>query len=480
MADSSNAYGTAAPLQANIADWNTNQENIGFKYRQEQRDIMALDAQRKAKEQEKNDKLKKDILGNMPKNFDTGSISLNELNGRAINQGVERKYEIYKELQRKDLDDNTRLKLEIESKNIDNLPDNLAVATNQFSGLLKDYKAGVESGKYFRNPDFEKKAMNGFDNYVIGLDNGLPAVGFADRNGDGTVNNLDVIPYEGLLKGDTPWTFQKQFDLDNMAATDAKDVGYNDITTDNNFKSVQEKKPRLNQIVGRAESIVRNPDGSATEAALSQLRKLGLDNTPENLNKVKQYYVDAVLRNTNYTKTEKEDNSNKLAASKAAKEEKNQVTWGIVETPPAYENSGSKPASGYKTIAVQGKTILPALTYYDGKKKETLTNAAIQSYTIGKKENGERYIIAEVVYQDTKSQNTKVEGIETKDGKEVTSTTTGNETKLTRIANLTEKDAKIFALQLGFDNVNQMKDAAKATNVPESAGTNAKQTIEGF
>lgn len=357
MANNTNAYATVNPLQGNVSDWVTNQENLGLRYREEQRQIDALDEARKDKEQARKDKLKKDILGNLPKNYDTGSISLNELNGRAIQKGIDRKFEIYKELQRQDLDDTTRLKLELESKNIDNLPENLKIATDQFSGLLKDYQTGVATNKYFRNADFEKKALNGFDNYIIGLDNGLPMVGFTDRNGDGVVNDLDVISYEGLLKGDVPWKFQKQYDLDAMAAADAKNTGYDDITTYRDFVKTQEKKPRINQIEARAEALVRNPDGTATEAALSQLRKMGLDSTPDNLNKVKQYYADAVLRNTDYKKAQDVD----WAAKNAADKEARLAAKGSGKQTKVYTINDLSPTA--KTVTTKG-----------GKVQETLDN----------------------------------------------------------------------------------------------------------
>src|SRR5690606_5287680 len=109
------------------------------------------------------------------------------------------------------LNDDERVKLEIEAHNLNNLPENLKIATDNFSNIIKDYRKGVDDGSYFRNPDFEKKVLSGFNNYVGGLDNGLPTVGFIDRDGDGV---MDVMSYDNLQSGIGVWDFQKQFDLD--------------------------------------------------------------------------------------------------------------------------------------------------------------------------------------------------------------------------------------------------------------------------
>jgi hypothetical protein len=307
MANASNAYATINPVRTNIGDTIQGIEKMDFAYRDEQRQIDAIEQARKEKEQAKKDKLREKMMGQIPKNYDTGSSSLNEFQAKIIQQGVNRLGEIYKELNNPNLNEDDRIKLEIEAQNIDDLPNNLKISTDNFSKQINDYKTGVANGSIFRNPDFEKKVLNGFENYVGTLQNGLPAVGFVDRNEDGTVNNLDVLPYDKLQQGIGNWSFQKQFDLDAMAIDAAKKVGYDDITTDNNFKSVQEKKAKISSVESVATNLLQNPDGTPTDVALSQMKKMGIEPNEQSLKQVKDYFMQRVLANTDYTKIEDVD-----------------------------------------------------------------------------------------------------------------------------------------------------------------------------
>lgn len=351
MANSNNVYGTVKPLEGNVSDWISGQEQKDSAYRQEQREIEEINRKRQAAEQLKKDKLKEKILGSIPKNYDTGSTSLNQFQARIIQKGVDRLGEIYKELNSTGLSETKRIDLELEAQNINNLPENLKVATDNFTKLISEYQKGKAENKYFSNPDFEKKVLSGFENYIGDLDNGLPVVAFADRNNDGTINSLDVVSYENLQQGIGPWVFQKQFDLDKMAVESAKNIGYTDITTDGNYKSVQEKKPKMSEIVTVADNLLQKPDGSPTEVALSQMKKMGLDNTPENQLKIKNYFVDRVIANTDYLKKEKTDYGAMTAAqreSRIARENKEKKENGKGNKNKASLSDLALTAGGYR------------------------------------------------------------------------------------------------------------------------------------
>lgn len=301
MANSNNVYETAQPLQGNVSDWLQNREAADFAYRDEQRKIAAIDAARVAKQQQKNEALKNEVFGKIPKNYDTGSASLNEFNGKLFLQAVNRKGEIYKRLKDPSISDEERIKLEIENQNLDNLPENLQVATKGFSSIIDDYQKGVSAGQYFRNPDFEKKVLSGFENYVGGLDNGLPVVGFMDRDGDGQV---DVLPYETLSQGigpnnsNMPWQFQRQVDLDKLAVATGEKLGTTKRTTDGNYVKQTITGPDLNSLNTITDNIMQNPDGSLTDAAKSELKKRGLNESPENIAEIKRIFKERVLAYT--------------------------------------------------------------------------------------------------------------------------------------------------------------------------------------
>lgn len=322
MANSNNAYATVRPLQGNVSDWVNQEEGMNLAYRQEQRQIDALDQARRDKAKAKEDQLRQKLLGNVPQNYNTGSSSLNQFQAGIIQKGVNRLGEIYKELKRNDLSDNERIDLELEAQNINNLPENLKVATDNFSKLIADYQKGVDSGVYFRNPDFEKKVLNGFDNYVGALDNGLPVVGFIDRDGDGV---MDVMPYENLSQSlgpdnnNTPWNFQKQFDLDKLAVATGEKLGKTETTTDGNFIKRTIKGPDLKSLAAITDNIMTNPDGSLTDVAKSELRKRGLSTTPDNLEKVKQIFKERVLAYTDRSDKTDVDYAGRTGAAKEAR-----------------------------------------------------------------------------------------------------------------------------------------------------------------
>lgn len=334
MANASNAYATIDPIKTNIGDVVQGIEQMDFAYREEQRKIDALNKAKQEKEQAKKDKLREKMMGQIPQNYDTGSSSLNEFQAKIIQQGVNRLGEIYKQLNDPSLNEDERIKLEIEAQNIDNLPDNLKIATDNFTKTIQDYKSGIKNQSYFPNPEFEKLVLNGFENYVGTLENGLPSVGFIDRNEDGSINNLDVLPYEQLQQGIGNWSFQRQYDLDAMAVDAAKKVGYEDVTTDRNFKSVQEKKAKISSVESVATNLLQNPDGSPTDVALSQMKKMGIAPNEQSLKQVKDYFMQRVLANTDYIKKENVDYSaqtGRMSENRQAKkdEEKKIVTTTV-------------------------------------------------------------------------------------------------------------------------------------------------------
>lgn len=477
MANSNNVYATAKPLEGTVSDFVKDQEKMDFAYREEQRKIAALDQSRKDKELAKKEALKKTVFGDIPQNYDTGSASLNEFQGKIIQQGINRKGEIYKELQKPGLSDDERIKLEIENKNLDNLPDNLLVATKNFTGVIDDYKKGVQSGSYFRNPDFESKVLNGFENYIGRLDNGLPVVGFVDRDGDG---EMDILPYETLAQSygpdntNLPWNFQKQVDLDKLAVATGEKLGKVENTTDRNFRSTYTKGPDLNSLNTITDNILQNPDGTPTDAALSELKKRGLKNTPENMNEVKRIFKERVLAYTDSARKEDVDYGAINAAQRerrmAAKEDKDKPEIG---TPvPASESAWGREYKGLDTRnklsvpVAKGEVKLPALSLRYGKDSKgkpvykNVTDAIVENYTYNK----DGRLVIDVSYPGEK--------VSVKD-KESGTTVSSNEKLKYQTAVTPETETRI-AKQLGM-TVQELR--ASANNPDAEKETAAERAI---
>ena len=464
MANAGNAYATVNPIKTNIGDVVQGIEQMDFAYREEQRQIDALNKARQEKEQAKKDKLREKMMGQIPQNYDTGSSSLNEFQAKIIQQGVNRLGEIYKQLNDPSLNEDERIKLEIEAQNIDNLPDNLKVATDNFTKIIQDYKEGVNNRSYFQNPEFEKLVLNGFENYVGTLENGLPTVGFVDRNNDGTINNLDVVPYDQLQQGLGNWSFQKQYDLDAMAIDAAKKVGYDDITTDKNFKSVQEKKAKISSVESVATNLLQNPDGSPTEVALSQMKKMGIAPSEQSLKQVKDYFMQRVLANTNYTKIENVDYSaqtGRMSENRQAKKEKEEkaiitTTVNLNDTKFGSDNFPDKKFSKKGILGtglnlgkgIDFKTIGGASTGLDN---STVTNIFI---------NDKNQIIYTVdILKAKEGKGTK----ESKTDYSESATTTPSEYAYDVRTATSTTEAKI-ASELGYQNADELKAYLKQLN----------------
>jgi len=489
MGNSSSVFGTAKPISISMVDLQTDQENQDLKFRAEQREIDKIAQDRKDKADAKKEALQKEMLAKLPQNYDSGSKSLTELQGKIINQGVERIGEITKKLSDPKISDDEKISLRIEAQQLNQLPENLKIATDTFTKKIETYKKGVADGSLFEDPVFEKQVLSGFENYVGGLDGGLPVVGFVDKNADGKVDKLDVVDYNDIQSGIPQFDFQPKVDLDKIVTVIAKDVGMDDITTDSNFTSTQVKQANSAKVDAAVKGILYDDQGMPTPAAKSQLKKMGLDNTPENLKKVDTYTKELLLSKTDYLKkTDKDYGSMNAAArlkfDKDKEKPKEDTTFAQVETPPVYAAAKVTPSAGYRTVSVTGAKPISILKGFVDGKEVSYTNATINSYTVEVNKKGERTVVAEVVYGETKGGKTNE--IDPVTGKVIESTTTDKQNQ-TALVRLNEKDGYKYAKSMGLENFNQLKNQAKSAEqnkkfnaVQESAISKAMKDNPGY
>ncbi len=207
-------------------------------------------------------------------------------------------------------------------------------------------------------------------------------------------------------------------------------------------------------------------------------------------------YKDLKGRYNNETKSTV-DYGSKLAFSKNRDEkEKEKVRTAAVETPPEFTGAGIKPRDGYKTISVTGSKPVLAIsgsgedTMSDGSKKtvnKLFNNATLDAYTVVTNPSGKRQVVGLINYPDVKTSTLTAPGkdawsafLENKPLTEAQELTVsriikGAEYKK-QVVTLSEKDAYKYAIQLGYDNVNQMKDAAGSE--PEKEEETPQQRIE--
>lgn len=313
-----NAYATAQPNRFSLADTIAQQDQLNMHQQEQKRREQLLEEQRRDKLFERDEKLRERLL-KIPQNYDTGSGSLNELQGRIIMQAINRKGEIYNQLRSGKISDSERVKLEIENQTLDNLPSNLKVATQNFTKLIGDYKKGVDDGSFFRNVDFESKVLNGFDNYLGSIDeNGFPLIGFKDVNGDG---KMDLMPWDNLKDGVGVWDFQKKISLDKLIDETAKGLGTEKTQTVNGFTKRTTKGIPVKLAQEAANSLIYDTDGNYKPVVYSYLRENGLNYTnptPEDIKKIEVYTAQRILNSKDKEDITEVDNSAAIAAARLA------------------------------------------------------------------------------------------------------------------------------------------------------------------
>lgn len=458
------AYQQLQPL--NQPNFIQEQEDLGFRRRQEQRIEDEIAQQRADKAQAKKDALRSKMLGQIPKNFNSGSTSLNELQGGIIQQGANRLVDIYDQLGDPNVSESEKLKLQLEAQNIENLPNNLKLATQAFQGKIQDYNEGVASGAYFRDPEFEKLTQTGFEKYIGGLDNGLPTVGFVDTNKDGKIDIMDVVSFDDIQQGIPQFQFQKQFDIDKLAIETAKNLGKSDVTTDTGFVTRQVQGPNVDALETVTTNLFVNPDGTPTETAMSELRKRGLNPDAKGLKVVTDAFKERVLANTDTLRKTDVDYGEMTAAARerrlarGEKQEEKPVLGTPVE--PSKQTWGKQidfiDTKKYRSVPVTGGQVkLPAInarvsTTVDKEGKRTpnyknITDGVLENYTY----NNKGQLVIDVSYPLAKV-TTKV------GGSDASESTSVQEKAKFQVAVPAETESRI-AKRLGL-TVNELRQTA--------------------
>ncbi|KUF38972.1 hypothetical protein AS361_03755 [Myroides marinus] len=393
--NSSSVYATSRPSGFNIADTIVQQEQINMARQDQKRREQQLEEQRKEKLFERDEKLRERLL-TVPQNYDTGSGSLNELQGRIIMQAVNRKGEIYNLLRNGKINDQERIKLEIENKNLDNLPANLKVATQNFTKIIDDYKKGTSEGSFFKNIDFEQKVLNGFDNYLGSVDeNGFPLIGFKDVNGDG---KMDLMPWDNLKEGVGVWNFQPKLSLDKMINESTKYLGTEEKKTVSGYIEKTTKGVPLDVAQQVAKGLIYDTDGKFKDVVYSYLRENDMNYispTAEDVKKIEQYTVDRILNSKDKKDiTEKNFSAENSAADRAqrerhfrasqVKEEKSGLGEAVEPTKATWGSHYKELAKDVRSIPITGKVSLDAVSVKEQGKNKTYSNVTVDNYSYTK------------------------------------------------------------------------------------------------
>ena len=203
------AYRQLKPLEGDVSQDIQRQEDNNSQRRAEKR---AVDAAAQAK-QDKADREKADLWNKYVKplsNYDTGSKSLNEAQGRLILEAQKEYVPLMATINNPKASDEEKLKATLKLQNINNLPDNLYAMTKSLTDRDTAIRKGVAEGTMFADKAYENNFQTGYENKLLALDeNGYPMIAF--KNPDGST---DFETYDNIQKVVPKYDIQRRFDRD--------------------------------------------------------------------------------------------------------------------------------------------------------------------------------------------------------------------------------------------------------------------------
>lgn len=230
------AYRQLKPLEGDVAQDIQQQEENGFRRR----------ALAQAEERTQNDKADKEAERKQQlwdkhvkplSNYDTGSKTLNEAQGRLILEAQKEYVPLMSVLNNPKASDDEKLKATLKLQNINKLPENLLSMTKSLTERDLTIRKGVQDGTLFANPDYEKNYQEGYQNKLLALDeNGMPMVAFKDLDGDGK-NDLET--YDQIQNVVPKYDIQQRFDRDTELVEASKKLLPVVNQTDDGFKKVK-------------------------------------------------------------------------------------------------------------------------------------------------------------------------------------------------------------------------------------------------
>lgn len=316
------AYRQLRPLQGDLSSdvkyWN---EDAARRRREDR-----IDDQIEYRRAEKAKQDKKDLYDKYVKplnNYDTKSTSLNEINGRLLQQATEQYGPLIETLESETASNEEKLKAQLKLQTLNQLPENLKSVTDFYTNQHNSYLTGLENGTIWKDEAYEKAFANGFENIQMGLDDkGLPTVAFIDRDGDGIADKingdvLDVQSFEQIKKGLPTFNFQKKFNIEgyiNEFSNPKTGLGVRERTTDTGFTKNTVKGIDPKNLNFATDKLFNQP--GVTESAL---REYGLEYSEDNIFKIKEDFKKSVLAKSNSSNVTDVDASARTSAAREAR-----------------------------------------------------------------------------------------------------------------------------------------------------------------
>lgn len=205
------AYRQLRPLEGDVSQDIQQQEENGFR----RRTLKLAEDKAVQDKADKEAQRKQDLWDKHVKplsNYDTGSKTLNEAQGRLILEAQKQYVPLMSTLNNPKATDEEKLNATLKLQNINKLPENLSAMTKSLTERDLAIRKGVQDGTLFANPDYEKNYQEGYKNKLLALDdNGMPMVAFKDIDGDGK-NDLET--YDQIQNVVPKYDIQQRFDRD--------------------------------------------------------------------------------------------------------------------------------------------------------------------------------------------------------------------------------------------------------------------------
>lgn len=220
--------------------------------------------------------------------YDTKSESLNEGIMRILSTAQDKTVDLLKTLEDKNASREDQIKARIGLEKINTLPDRLELVTDYYTKQKEAYDKARGSDLWWENPEFEKFMKEGFKGIEFGLDENYdPVVSMRDLDGDGV---LDVQTFDAIRSGTPQFDFMPKFNEESAAKVLASSTGLSDNEIQTGYRTIQEKGLDQEKLDLRTKKLYYKEDGTPSVAALSSLRKAGLEETPENVEKVREEF----------------------------------------------------------------------------------------------------------------------------------------------------------------------------------------------
>jgi hypothetical protein len=371
MAGNAAAYLQLRPIQSDIGNDVKYWADAEFRRKQQE----AINAQNAAKQRAAEQKARQERIDKYSanlKNYDTGSSSLNELNGRIIAETVEQIGDIATQLETQNLPIEQRVKLTTKLNTLKNMPENLKEFTGALTKRNAEIDAMLQKGQIKDDENLKRYKdtfENGFKNFNFVIDdNGFPGVVYRDVNGDG-IN--DAEGYETIADGVSAFQFTKNVDMDSLATTIAQRQGKVSNETQEGFTTTKTEGPDPELLEADIYSSLIGKDGNLTDAGKSFMYDLGLEDSLENRDKMVQEFSNMV--------------NSRIDRSKSVTTDQSAITSRMRENRIQSEESGD------------GKNVV--LSAIEGVDGVTSSNAEVQDY--GYNANGD--LVLQVSVPKTKS-----------------------------------------------------------------------------